>query len=113
MSAYTIENFENIENQPCPCGLTKRAFTTPDNKTATMHLVEIKNDAKTHYHKKITEIYLILEGTGHIELDGQIFPVKPMTTIMIKPGCRHRATGNLKIINTCIPPFNKKDEWFD
>ena len=78
-----------------------------------MHLVDIKKDAKAHYHKTMTEIYLVLEGEGEMELDGQRFPVKPMTTIYIKPGCRHRAVGTMKIINIPIPSFDEKDEWFD
>jgi mannose-6-phosphate isomerase-like protein (cupin superfamily) len=75
--------------------------------------VEIEADARTHYHKKTTEIYVILEGTGEMELDGEKVPVRPMTSIMIKPGCRHRAIGRLKILNIAIPKFEPADEWFD
>ena len=32
---------------------------------------------RTHYHKKLTEIYLVLEGEGHLQLDGELHPVKP------------------------------------
>lgn len=84
-----------------------------DNTIASLHLVEIKKDSETHYHKTTTEIYLILEGEGHIELDGESIPVKPLTTVMIKPGCRHRAVGNMKIINVPIPKFDPDDEWLD
>jgi len=84
-----------------------------DNTIASLHLVDIKKDSETHYHKKMTEIYLILEGEGHIELDGESIPVKPLTTIMIKPGCRHRAVGKMKIINVPIPKFDPSDEWLD
>ena len=48
-----------------------------------------------------------------IELDGLRHPVKPMTAIYIKPGCRHRAIGQLRIINIPIPAFDENDEWFD
>ena len=58
-------------------------------------------------------IYLILEGEGYMELDGERIPVKPMTSIFIKPGCRHRAVGKMKIINIPIPAFDPADEWFD
>ena len=61
----------------------------------------------------MTEIYLILEGEGHVELDGELYPVKPMSTILIKPGCRHRAIGQLKIVNIPVPAFDPHDEWFD
>lgn len=110
---YTITHLDDIAAVKCPCGFSKRAFATPDNQVATIHLVDIQEDARTHYHKKLTEIYLILEGTGFMELDGELHPVKPMSTIMIKPGCRHRAIGKLKIINVPIPAFDPEDEWFD
>ncbi|MGJ8697687.1 MAG: cupin domain-containing protein [Verrucomicrobiaceae bacterium] len=111
---YLLTNFDDIPPVPCPCGLSKRAFVHPDSP-ASIHYVDISENARTHYHKTFTEIYLILEteGDAFIELDGELLPVTPMTTIMIKPGCRHRAVGKMKIINTAIPTFNPDDEWFD
>jgi mannose-6-phosphate isomerase-like protein (cupin superfamily) len=86
---------------------------TSDNDTATLHLLDVHEDAEVHYHKKITEIYLILEGQGYMELDGELLPVKPMSAILIKPGCRHRAVGKLRVALTAIPAFDPEDEWFD
>ena len=78
-----------------------------------MHVVDIQQDAKVHYHKKLTEIYFILEGEGEMELDGDRIPIKPFTAIFIKSGCRHRAVGKMKIVNVSIPAFDPEDEWFD
>ena len=61
----------------------------------------------------MAEIYYVLEGEGAIELDGESFPLKPVMAVMIKPGCRHRAVGPLKIINVPVPVFDPEDEWFD
>jgi mannose-6-phosphate isomerase-like protein (cupin superfamily) len=113
MSNYAVAQLDSIEPIYCPCGFTRRAFTQDEDQRATMHLLEVQVDARTHYHKKITEIYLILEGEGHMELDGEVFPVKPMTSVMIKPGCRHRAIGELKVIIVATPAFDPQDEWFD
>jgi mannose-6-phosphate isomerase-like protein (cupin superfamily) len=76
-------------------------------------VVDIAEDARVHYHKKLTEVYLILEGDGYLELDGQHVPVKPMTSILIKPGCRHRAVGTMRTVVVAIPAFDPSDEWFD
>jgi mannose-6-phosphate isomerase-like protein (cupin superfamily) len=110
---FVITQIDEVRAVPCPCGDSRRAFVSPDNPVATLHLVDISKDAKVHYHKRLTEIYLVLEGEGFMELDCERHPVKPMTAIFIKPGCRHRAIGNLKIINIPVPAFDPDDEWFD
>jgi mannose-6-phosphate isomerase-like protein (cupin superfamily) len=110
---YMIAQLDEVPPVPCPCGQARRAFATPDNQTATLHMVDIKSDSETHYHKKLTEIYLVLEGEGHMELDGDVVPLKPMTAVFIKPGCRHRAVGKLRIINIPVPAFDPADEWVD
>ncbi len=113
MARYLISQLDQILAQRCPCGLTRRAFAESAANAASLHLVDIQEDSRTHYHKKMTEIYLVLEGHGQLELDGELVPVKPMTAIYIKPGCRHRAIGRLKILNIPVPAFEEQDEWFD
>jgi mannose-6-phosphate isomerase-like protein (cupin superfamily) len=113
MKKYMISQLDEVLAVKCPCGMSRRAFVTPDNPVATIHMVDIDRDAQTHYHKKLTEIYLILDGEGFMELDGEMVPVKPMTSILIKPGCRHRAVGKIKIVNIPVPAFDPTDEWFD
>jgi len=113
MPNYAVVQVDELSAQPCPCGFAQRAFTEIPGAVASMHIVNIQADARTHYHKRMTEIYLVLEGNGEMELDGERFPVKPMTAIYIKPGCRHRAVGKLKIVNIPIPAFDEADEWFD
>lgn len=97
----------------CPCGETRRAFVDDAEKVASLHIVEISKDSQTHYHKRLTEIYYILEGEGQMELDGELHAVRPGDAILIKPGCRHRAIGKLRVLNVPIPAFDPADEWFD
>ncbi len=113
MSNYMIAHLDEIPAQRCPCGFTQRAFAGSSENVASLHVVDIQQDSRTHYHKRMTEIYLILEGEGQMELDGELIPVKPMTAIYIRPGCRHRAIGKLKIVNVPVPSFDESDEWFD
>jgi mannose-6-phosphate isomerase-like protein (cupin superfamily) len=112
---YMIAHMDDIEAVKCPCGMSKRAFVTPDNDVATLHVVDIAEDARAHYHKKMTEIYYILEtrGDAYMELNGKLVPVKPNTTVFIKPYTRHRAVGDMKIINVPVPAFDPDDEYFD
>ncbi len=113
MANYMIAQMDDIETLKCPCGFTRRAFMADDNPVATLHLLDVQADARIHYHKKLTEIYLILAGTGQLELDGELVPVKPLTAVFIKPGCRHRAVGQLRVAVIPIPAFDPADEWFD
>ncbi len=113
MANYRLAQMDTLDTLRCPCGFTRRAFVSDDNPVATLHLLDVQSDAQVHYHKTLTEIYLILEGQGHMELDGELVPVKPMTSIMIQPGCRHRAIGKLRIAIIPVPAFDPQDEWFD
>lgn len=111
---FQIARLSEVAPNPCPCGQSRRAFMNDRNEVASMHLVDIKRDSETHYHKVMTEIYYVLEGEGHIELDGQSFPLSPGVSVLIQPGCRHRAVGEgLRILNVPIPKFDPEDEWFD
>ncbi|QNN22557.1 cupin domain-containing protein [Planctomycetales bacterium ZRK34] len=110
---YVIADLNATEPQPCPCGLTRRAYTDDPDQTASLHLLKVDHAARTHYHKKMTEIYYFLEGEGEMELDGEMFPVRAGMSVMIKPGCRHRAVGKFTILNIPIPAFDPADEHFD
>src|SRR5712675_2659123 len=113
MPRYALAQLDAIPGVPCPCGTSRRAFESESNTLLTTHLVEISEDARIHYHRRLTETYVILEGEGWLELDGERIPVKPLTAITIRPGCRHRAIGKLKVLNFVVPAFDEADEWFD
>lgn len=99
----------------CPCGWSRRAFADVPNAPMSLHRVEITEDARTHYHKTLTETYYVLECDpgAAIELDGRLHPVRPGAVVMIPPGVRHRAVGRMTILNAVVPPFDPADEWFD
>ncbi len=119
MPRYAITHLDQITPVPCPCGQTRRAFVDDADQTASLHVVEVTTDSRTHYHKRLTELYYVLEGEGTIELDGESFPISPGTSVLIKPGCRHRAVPKpgarapLRVLNVPVPAFDADDEWFD
>jgi mannose-6-phosphate isomerase-like protein (cupin superfamily) len=110
---FVISKPSELPAIECPCGESRRAFVDDPDRVASLHIVEISANARTHYHKRLTEIYYILEGAGEMELDGERHPVRPGDAILVKPGCRHRAIGKLKVLNVPIPAFDPADEWFD
>jgi mannose-6-phosphate isomerase-like protein (cupin superfamily) len=112
---YALADLTQIAPVECPCGQARRAFADLDDFPATIHRTEISLDARQHYHKHHTETYYFLscEADAQIELDRELIPVHPGMSIVIRPGCRHRAVGRMTVLVVCMPKFDPADEWFD
>ena len=112
---YELADFDKIEPVPCPCGSARRAFADVPDYPATIHRTEISQDARVHYHKKLTEAYYFLEcePEAAMQLDGELIAVRPGMCILIRPGTRHRAVGRMKVMIVAMPKFDPHDEWFD
>lgn len=115
MPGYHLVDFSQLPGVPCPCGTARRAFADLPEYPATIHVTEIRADAELHYHQRLTETYFILEcgPEAQLQLDDEFIPLKPGMCIMILPGTRHRAIGEMKIINFVIPKFDPADEFTD
>lgn len=111
----SIVDLSTLPGTSCPCGTARRAFMGVQALPASIHLTQITQNAKRHYHKKQTEVYVVLEcdNDAAIELDGKRHPVKPLTAIHIPPGVRHRALGEMKVLIYCTPKFDERDEFLD
>jgi mannose-6-phosphate isomerase-like protein (cupin superfamily) len=111
----TLLDLNSIPPVDCPCGIARRALADRDEFPGTIHLTSIRRDACKHYHRRQTEVYVVLEcaAGAAIELDQEVHPVAPMTTVLIPPGVRHRAVGEMKVLIVCTPNFDPSDEYFD
>ena len=54
-----------------------------------------------------------LPASTVVGLVGVPTPVKAGSVILIPPLVRHRAIGQMTVLNIVMPPFDPKDEWFD
>ena len=72
MLANLSVRLKDLPEIPCPCGSTRRAFSEISSGKVSLHLVEVKENSELHYHKKQTEIYYILSGSGEIEINRKI-----------------------------------------
>ena len=110
-----ILELDKLEAVACPCGFARRGFADREDFPGTVHLTTITTDARTHYHKTLTEVYVILEceSDAGIELDGVLHPVRPKTSVLVTPGTRHRAVGKMEVLILCLPKFDPSDEHFD
>lgn len=113
MKRYEHVELPTLPPVACACGITRRAFVSHPDAPASVHLLEVTDEAVVHHHAKTTEIYLVIEGEGFLELDGELVPVKPLSAVMILPGCRHRAVGRMKIVNIPVPKHDEADFFQD
>jgi mannose-6-phosphate isomerase-like protein (cupin superfamily) len=70
-----------------------------------------------HYHARTEEIYVLLEGEGEMEVEGDRSHVGPGDAILIPAGAWHqiRATGSgrLRFLCCCAPPYSHDDTFFE
>ena len=67
-----------------------------------------------HYHASSEEIYLVLEGDGVMELDGEARQVGRDDAVLIPPGARHRFTAGergARFLCCCAPPYSDDDTY--
>jgi len=111
---YSVRRAEDAPTVPCPCGQSTRIVSAADGLGCSFHITEIR-DSVRHYHRTTTEVYYILEGTGTMELNGEVVAVEPGVVITIEPGTRHRLMSDdgVRTIVFGVPAFDPADEYFD
>jgi len=89
-------------------------FHTPVQSLAEATL-EPGQSTERHYHRLAEEIYLIIEGAGSLEVDGDTAQVAAGEAILIPPGAWHELTAGtdgVKLICCCVPPYSHDDTFF-
>lgn len=100
-----IRKLAEIQMEKGSCGMRRRLITEEDGDTLALSHLKI-SDAKRHYHKKTTELYYVLKGTGKLEVDSDSIPLIEGTLVLIKPGVAHKAIsdGDLEVLIIMTPP---------
>jgi mannose-6-phosphate isomerase-like protein (cupin superfamily) len=91
-----------------------------DGGTANQSLAEAElapgQATKRHYHARAEEIYVVLEGEGEMEVEGEHGPIVPGDTVLIPAGARHELTAGprgVRFLCCCAPPYDDGDTFFD
>jgi mannose-6-phosphate isomerase-like protein (cupin superfamily) len=70
-----------------------------------------------HFHARTEEIYVVLAGSGELEVDGERRAVEPGDAALIPPGARHqiRASGDgeLRFLCCCAPAYSDEDTFLE
>jgi mannose-6-phosphate isomerase-like protein (cupin superfamily) len=96
------------------CGEFCEIFGPPVSKNISISRFRVAG-AKKHIHKKTTEIYHVLSGSGYIEIDNKRERLKEGYSVMIKPNTPHRAIADagslLELLVICSPAWAAEDQF--
>lgn len=112
---YKVIRLGDVSPLDHPFGKIFELFTKNDHPGINIAIARIRDD-KAHYHKKVTEFYYIISGTGKVYLNDDEVPLAPGTCVMIKPGTRHRAVSDsdsMDILVVSSPPYDSNDKFYD
>jgi quercetin dioxygenase-like cupin family protein len=94
MSAYTVTNLREVEDQAARHGLgpdlqARFPLEELDVEQTGLSLQRLAPDATqpfAHRHKEAEEIYVVLSGGGRASLDGEVVELRPFDALRIAPG---------------------------
>jgi quercetin dioxygenase-like cupin family protein len=96
-------------------GSTIREYFHSDVQSLAEASLEPGRATKRHYHAESEEIYLIVDGGGELEVDGDRREVTAGDAILIPPGAWHELTAGrdgVRLLCCCVPPYSDADTFF-
>jgi len=96
-------------------GSTIREYLHTDAQSLAEASLAPGQATQRHYHARSEEIYLVVDGGGELEVDGETRSVGPGDAILIPPGSWHQlsaADGGATLLCCCAPPYSDDDTFF-
>jgi quercetin dioxygenase-like cupin family protein len=96
-------------------GSTIREYFHSERQSLAEASLEPGGSTRRHYHAASEEIYLIVEGAGVLEVDGDRRPVASGDAVLIAPGAWHELTAGedgVRLLCCCVPPYSDDDTYF-
>ena len=96
-------------------GSTIREYFHSDAQSLAEASLGPGGSTQRHYHARSEEIYLILEGGGELEVDGERRRVVPGDAVLIPSQAWHELTAGedgVRILCCCVPPYADDDTFF-
>ncbi|HSI97947.1 MAG TPA: cupin domain-containing protein [Gaiellaceae bacterium] len=97
-------------------GSTIREYVHTERQSLAEATLAAGQATERHYHALSEEIYLLLEGDGSMELDGEAREVAEGDAISIPTGAWHRITAGrdgARFLCCCAPPYSDDDTFFE
>jgi mannose-6-phosphate isomerase-like protein (cupin superfamily) len=96
-------------------GSTIREYVHTERQSLAEATLDPGASTVRHYHARSEEIYLIVEGDGELEVDGETRRVGPGDAVLLPPGAWHELTAGergVRLLCCCVPPYSDDDTFF-
>jgi mannose-6-phosphate isomerase-like protein (cupin superfamily) len=96
-------------------GSTIREYFHSERQSLAEASLEPRQTTQRHYHERSEEIYLIVEGGGELEVDGDRREVAAGDAVLIPPSAWHELTAGgdgVRLLCCCVPPYSDADTYF-
>jgi quercetin dioxygenase-like cupin family protein len=111
-----MARYESLEPFITKDGSTIREYLhTPAQSLAEATLAPGQSTER-HYHRLSEEIYLLVEGSGRLEVDGEEEDVRAGDAILIPPGAWHTLVAGAqgaRLLCCCVPAYSHDDTYFE
>jgi mannose-6-phosphate isomerase-like protein (cupin superfamily) len=112
-----VANIDKAEPFVTKDGSTIRELHHTAEQSLAEATLEPDQATERHYHRSTEEIYVVLKGSGRMEVDGDTRTVRRGDAVLIPPGAWHTLENNgsseLRILCCCSPPYSHDDTFFE
>jgi mannose-6-phosphate isomerase-like protein (cupin superfamily) len=120
LASVHVRSREDAEPFVTADGSTIRVLLDAETGARNQSLAEASlapgEATERHYHASTEELYVLLEGEGEMEVEGERRAVTAGQAILIPPGARHQIRAGetpLRFLCCCAPPYSHDDTFFD
>jgi quercetin dioxygenase-like cupin family protein len=85
------------------------------NQSLAEAVLEAGQSTQRHYHAASEEVYVLLEGGGLMEVEGDTSEVCAGDAVLIPAGAWHQITAGpdgARLLCCCAPPYSDSDTFF-
>ena len=109
---FLIRHLSEVPEERGVCGFRRTIITAGDTPAVNVSHLRIDN-SRYHFHRRMTELYYVLSGSGTITLDGETHPVQQGDIVLIRPGIWHTSEGEMNVLITGVPAGEATDIFFE
>jgi quercetin dioxygenase-like cupin family protein len=110
-----IARYADLESFTTKDGSSIREYLHTQAQSLAEAALEPGQSTQRHYHRLSEEIYLLVDGGGLMEVDGEEREVAAGDSILIPPGAWHTLVAGedgARLLCCCAPPYSHDDTYF-